>query len=121
MNDRGELIMEEYEKLLNPRTRMVAVAHVSNALGTINPVHEIIQMAHNAGALTLIDGAQAAPHIKVDVQQLDADFYTFSGHKVCGPTGIGILYGKTKTPERHASLPGRRRHDPDGDVRKDHL
>jgi cysteine desulfurase/selenocysteine lyase len=96
MNDRGELIMEEYEKLLNPRTRMVAVAHVSNALGTINPVHEIIQMAHNAGALTLIDGAQAAPHIKVDVQQLDADFYTFSGHKVCGPTGIGILYGKTK-------------------------
>ena len=96
MNDRGELILEEYEKLLTPRTRIVAVAHVSNALGTINPVREMIQMAHQAGALTLIDGAQAAPHIKVDLQALDADFYAFSGHKVCGPTGIGFLYGKTK-------------------------
>jgi cysteine desulfurase / selenocysteine lyase len=94
MNDRGELILEEYEKLLNPRTRMVAVAHVSNALGTINPVKQIIRMAHNAGALTLIDGAQSTPHIPVDVQDLDADFYTLSGHKVVGPTGIGILYGK---------------------------
>ncbi len=96
MNDRGELILEEYEKLLNPRTRMVAVAHVSNALGTINPVRQIIEMAHKAGALALIDGAQAAPHMKVDVQALDADFYAISGHKVVGPTGIGILYGKTK-------------------------
>ena len=96
MNDRGELILEEYEKLLNPRTRMVAVAHVSNALGTINPVRQIVDMAHKAGALALIDGAQAAPHMKVDVQALDADFYTLSGHKVFGPTGIGILYGKTK-------------------------
>jgi cysteine desulfurase/selenocysteine lyase len=96
MNDRGELILEEYEKLLGPRTRMVAVAHVSNALGTINPVRQIIEMAHKAGALALIDGAQAAPHMKVDVQALDADFYTLSGHKVFGPTGIGILYGKTK-------------------------
>jgi cysteine desulfurase/selenocysteine lyase len=96
MNERGELLMEEYEKLLNPRTRMVAVTHVSNALGTINPVRQIIEMAHNVGALTLIDGAQATPHIKVDLQALDADFYTFSGHKVVGPTGIGILYGKTK-------------------------
>jgi cysteine desulfurase/selenocysteine lyase len=96
MNERGELLMEEYEKLLNPRTRMVAVTHVSNALGTINPVRQIVEMAHKAGALTLIDGAQAAPHIKVDLQALDADFYTFSGHKVIGPTGIGILYGKTK-------------------------
>jgi cysteine desulfurase/selenocysteine lyase len=95
MNDRGELILEEYEKLLGPRTRMVAVAHVSNALGTINPVSQIIEMAHKAGALALIDGAQAAPHMKVDVQALDADFYTLSGHKVFGPTGIGILYGKT--------------------------
>jgi cysteine desulfurase/selenocysteine lyase len=94
MNDRGELILEEYQKLLNPRTRMVAVTHVSNALGTINPVKEIIAMAHRAGAVTLIDGAQAAPHIHVDVQDLDADFYTMSGHKVVGPTGIGILYGK---------------------------
>src|SRR5450755_4462794 len=78
MNDRGELLMEEYEKLLNPRTRMVAVTHVSNALGTINPVRQIIEMAHRAGALTLIDGAQAVPHIKVDVQALDPDFYTRS-------------------------------------------
>jgi cysteine desulfurase/selenocysteine lyase len=94
MNDRGELILEEYEKLLNPRTRMVAVAHVSNALGTINPVKQIIEMAHRAGAVVLIDGAQSTPHIPVDVQALDADFYTLSGHKVVGPTGIGILYGK---------------------------
>jgi cysteine desulfurase/selenocysteine lyase len=96
MNERGELLMEEYEKLLNPRTKMVAVTHVSNALGTINPVRQIIEMAHNVGALTLIDGAQAVPHAKVDLQALDVDFYTFSGHKVVGPTGIGILYGKTK-------------------------
>jgi cysteine desulfurase/selenocysteine lyase len=95
MNDRGELLVEEYARLLNPRTRMVAVAHVSNALGTIVPVKQIIRMAHEAGALTLIDGAQAAPHLKVDVQDLDADFYAFSGHKVCGPTGIGVLYGKS--------------------------
>jgi cysteine desulfurase/selenocysteine lyase len=95
MNDRGALILEEYEKLLNPRTRMVAVTHVSNALGTINPVGQIIAMAHQAGALALIDGAQSTPHLKVDVQALDADFYTLSGHKVVGPTGIGILYGKT--------------------------
>ena len=96
MNDRGELLLEEYEKLLNPRTRMVAFAHVSNALGTINPAKQMIEMAHRAGALALIDGAQAVPHLKVDVQALDADFYAFSGHKLCGPTGIGFLYGKTK-------------------------
>jgi cysteine desulfurase/selenocysteine lyase len=96
MNDRGELLMEEYAKLLSPRTRMVAVSHVSNALGTINPVAEMIAMAHKAGALALIDGAQAVPHLKVDVQALDADFYAFSGHKVFGPTGIGMLYGKAK-------------------------
>jgi cysteine desulfurase / selenocysteine lyase len=96
INERGELLLEEYEKLLGPRTRMVAVAHVSNALGTINPVRRIIEMAHQHGALALIDGAQAAPHLKIDVQALDADFYAFSGHKVVGPTGIGILFGKTK-------------------------
>ena len=96
INDRGELILEEYARLLNPRTKMVAVTHVSNALGTINPVGEIIAMAHRAGALALIDGAQAAPHLKVDVQALDADFYALSGHKMVGPTGIGILYGKSK-------------------------
>jgi len=96
MNERGELLLEEYEKLLNPRTRMVAVTHVSNALGTVNPVRQIIEMAHKAGALALIDGAQAVPHLKVDVQALDADFYTLSGHKIFGPTGIGVLYGKAK-------------------------
>jgi len=96
MNERGELILEQYELLLGPRTRLVAVAHVSNALGTINPIQKMIEMAHAAGAVTLIDGAQAAPHMPIDVQALDADFYTFSGHKVFGPTGIGILYGKMK-------------------------
>src|SRR6266567_3770843 len=96
IDDRGELILEEYEKLLGPRTRMVAIGHVSNALGTINPVGQIIEMAHQAGALTLVDGAQAVPHMKVDVHALDVDFYAFSGHKVVGPTGIGVLYGKSK-------------------------
>jgi cysteine desulfurase/selenocysteine lyase len=96
IDDRGELLMEEYEKLLGPRTRMMAVAHVSNALGTVNPVREMIELAHKAGAVALIDGAQAVPHMKVDVQALDADFYAFSGHKLFGPTGTGVLYGKTK-------------------------
>ncbi|MGH9857336.1 MAG: aminotransferase class V-fold PLP-dependent enzyme, partial [Acidobacteriota bacterium] len=96
VNNHGELILEEYDRLLNPRTRIVAVGHVSNALGTINPIKQIIRMAHNCGAITLIDGAQAAPHIQVDVRDLDADFYAFSGHKVYGPTGIGVLYGKRK-------------------------
>jgi cysteine desulfurase/selenocysteine lyase len=95
IHDRGDLILDEYAKLLNPRTRMVAIGHVSNALGTINPVRKIIEMAHTAGALTLVDGAQAVPPMKVDVQALDADFYAFSGHKLFGPTGIGVLYGKT--------------------------
>jgi cysteine desulfurase/selenocysteine lyase len=96
INDRGELLLEEYEKLLGPRTRMVAVGQVSNALGSVSPVREIVEMAHKAGALALIDGAQAVPHMKVDVQALDADFYAFSGHKLYGPTGIGMLYGKKK-------------------------
>jgi len=96
IDDRGELILEHYEKLLNARTRMVAVAHVSNALGTINPIARIIELAHRAGARTLIDGAQAVPHIGVDVQALDADFYVFSGHKLFGPTGVGMLYGKAQ-------------------------
>lgn len=94
MNERGELIMEEYEKLLSERTKIVAVNHISNALGTINPIKDMIQKAHAVGAAVLIDGAQAAPHLKPDVQDLDCDFYTFSGHKACGPTGSGVLYGK---------------------------
>jgi cysteine desulfurase/selenocysteine lyase len=99
IDDRGDLIIEAYEKLLNPRTRMVAVSHVSNALGTINPVRPIIEMAHAAGALVLLDGAQAVPHMSVDVRALDADFYAFSGHKLFGPTGVGMLYGKAKLLE----------------------
>ena len=94
INDRGELILEEFERLLGPRTRLVAVTHVSNALGTINPVRQIIEMAHAYKVPVLVDGAQSAPHAKVDVGALDCDFYVFSGHKAYGPTGIGVLYGK---------------------------
>jgi cysteine desulfurase/selenocysteine lyase len=94
INDRGELLLEEYEKLLGPKTRLVAIGHVSNALGTINPVGRIIELAHQRGVAVLVDGAQAAPRMKVDVRELDADFYAFSGHKIYGPTGIGVLYGK---------------------------
>lgn len=94
INDQGEVLLEEYAKLLSSRTRMVAITHVSNVLGTINPVRTMIEMAHTHGACVLIDGAQAVPHLKVNVKELDADFYTFSGHKTYGPTGIGVLYGK---------------------------
>ena len=94
INDAGELLLDEYEKLFNARTRFVGVTHVSNALGTINPVKRMIAFAHARDVPVLVDGAQAAPHMKVDVQDLDCDFYAFSGHKLCGPTGIGILYGK---------------------------
>ncbi len=94
VDDDGELMMEEYEKLLSPKTRMVAVNHVSNALGTINPIKEITQKAHAAGARVLIDGAQSTPHLKLNVQDIDCDFYTFSGHKMYGPSGIGGVYGK---------------------------
>jgi cysteine desulfurase/selenocysteine lyase len=96
LNDDGELVLEEYEKLLSRRTRLVAVAHVSNALGTIVPVARIIELAHRYGAPVLLDGAQAAPHLPVDVRALDCDFYVFSGHKALGPTGIGVLYGKAE-------------------------
>ena len=94
INDSGELIIEEYEKLLSKNTKIVAVGHISNALGTINPIKTIIDMAHEYGAKVLIDGAQATSHTSVDVQKLDCDFYAFSGHKVFAPTGIGVLYGK---------------------------
>ncbi|MDV6167791.1 cysteine desulfurase [Flavobacterium sp. DG1-102-2] len=94
MNDRGELIIEEFEKLLSEKTKLVSVNHISNSLGTINPIEHIIKKAHEAGAAVFIDGAQAAPHLKIDVQALDCDFYAFSGHKICGPTGSGALYGK---------------------------
>jgi cysteine desulfurase / selenocysteine lyase len=96
MNHRGELLLEDYVSLLTSRTRLVAVTHVSNALGTINPIKQMSQMAHHVGAKILVDGAQSAPHFKIDVQDLDADFFVFSGHKIMGPTGIGILYGKSE-------------------------
>lgn len=99
INDRGEIIFEEFEKLLNPRTRFVSVVHVSNVLGTINPVKKIIEAAHRWNVPVLLDGAQAAAHLKVDVQALDCDFYTLSGHKLYAPTGIGALYGKAKLLE----------------------
>jgi cysteine desulfurase/selenocysteine lyase len=95
VNDNGELETEKLDELLDERTKLVAVNHISNALGTINPIKEIIAKAHATGTAVLIDGAQALPHMKVDVQDLDADFYAFSGHKVFGPTGVGVLYGKT--------------------------
>ena len=96
MNHDGELLLDEYERLLGARTKLVSVAHVSNALGTINPIGRIIESAHRRNIPVLVDGAQAAPHMKVDVQELDCDFYAFSGHKLFGPTGIGVLYGKAR-------------------------
>lgn len=100
MNDNGELLMDDYRALLNERTKIVAVNHVSNALGTINPIKRIIDLAHQAGAVVLIDGAQGVSHIPVDVQALDCDFYAFSGHKLYGPSGIGVLYAKLKHLDR---------------------
>lgn len=99
-NHDGELLLDEYARLLNERTKFVSVVHVSNALGTINPVTHIIEMAHRRGIPVLIDGAQAVPHLPVNVQELDCDFYAFSGHKLCGPTGIGVLYGKADLLKR---------------------
>ena len=99
MNDRGELFIDKYEKMFNSRTRFVAVVHVSNVLGTVNPVAEIIRIAHGNGVPVLVDGAQAVPHMRVDVRALDADFYAFSGHKMFGPTGVGVLYGREELLE----------------------
>ncbi len=99
INDAGELLLDEFEKLLSDRTRLVAVNHVSNALGTINPIREIIGMAHRRGIKVLLDGAQAVPHTAVNVRELDCDFYAFSGHKLFGPNGIGVLYGKRELLE----------------------
>jgi len=106
IDDRGELLLEDYEKLLNPRTRLVSVAHVSNALGTVNPVRKIIDLAHSRNIPVMLDGAQAVPHMKVDVRDLDCDFYTFSGHKMFGPTGVGILYGKARLLEEMPPFQG---------------
>jgi cysteine desulfurase/selenocysteine lyase len=100
INDAGELLLDELEPMLTGRTRLVAIGHVSNALGTVNPVARIIEIAHRRGIPVLVDGAQAVPHRRVDVRQLDCDFYVFSGHKVFGPTGIGVLYGKARLLEQ---------------------
>ena len=106
VNDAGELLMDEYEKLFNARTRFVGVTQVSNALGSINPVRQMIAFAHAHGVPVLVDGAQAVPHLPVDVQELDCDFYAFSGHKLCGPTGIGVLYGKAALLEKMQPFKG---------------
>jgi len=106
INDRGEIVVEDYRKLFSDRTKLVGVAHVSNALGTINPVKDLIAYAHERGVPVLVDGAQAAPHLRVDMQDLDCDFYAFSGHKLCGPTGIGILYGKAALLEKMQPFKG---------------
>lgn len=100
MNDAGELLIDEYEALFNDKTKFVALMHVSNALGTVNPVKKMVAFAHKQGVPVLLDGAQAAPHQAIDVQDLDCDFYAFSGHKLCGPTGIGVLYGKAPILEK---------------------
>ena len=100
INDAGELLLEEFEQLVGPKTRLVAVAHVSNVLGTINPIRRIVEIAHARGACVLVDGAQAAPHLEVDVQALGCDFYALSGHKMYGPTGIGVLYGRSELLEK---------------------
>lgn len=99
INDNGELLLDEFRKMLNHRTKIVAAVHLSNALGTINPVKDMVELAHSVGARVLLDGAQAVSHLPVDVQDLGADFYVFSGHKIFGPTGIGILYGKAELLE----------------------
>src|SRR5258708_38408030 len=99
INDNGELLMDDFAKLLGPKTKLVAVSHLSNALGTINPIREIVRLAHEQNIPVLVDGAQAAPRMAVDVQELDCDFYAISGHKLYGPTGIGVLYGKKKLLE----------------------
>ncbi len=106
INDAGELLLDEYEQLFNEHTKFVGVMHVSNALGSINPIKQMIAFAHARGVPVLIDGAQAAPHMQIDVQDLDCDFYAFSGHKMCGPTGIGILYGKADLLERMQPFKG---------------
>ncbi|MBA3590788.1 cysteine desulfurase [Methylibium sp.] len=106
INDAGELLIDDYEKLFNERTRFVGVMHVSNALGTVNPVKKMIAFAHERGVPVLVDGAQAAPHLQVDVKDLDCDFYAFSGHKLCGPTGIGVLFGKAALLEKMQPFKG---------------
>ena len=114
VDDEGNFLLDEFEKLISPRTKIVAITHMSNVLGTVTPIKEIIRIAHAHGVPVLVDGAQGAVHLDVDVRDLDADFYVFTGHKVYGPTGIGVLYGKKRVARADAALPGRRRDDPRG-------
>ena len=99
INDNGELLMDEFEKLITPKTKLVSIVHASNSLGTINPVKEIIDIAHQHNILVLVDGAQSTVHLDIDVQDMDCDFFVFSGHKIYGPTGVGVLYGKKELLE----------------------
>ena len=114
--DDGTLDMEAYKRLLDLTPRIVAFTHMSNVLGTINPAKEMIRMAHDVGAFVLLDGAQSVPHFPVDVQDLEVDFMAFSAHKMLGPTGIGVLYGKEGSTGSNAAFPGRRRYDSSGEI-----
>ena len=116
INDAGELSMDDYKNLLGDKTRIVAITHISNALGSINPIAEITALAHAVNAVVIIDGAQAAPHMKLDMAALDCDFYTFSGHKLFGPTGIGVLYGKQALLADMPPYHGGGRYDQDGHI-----
>ena len=107
VNDRGEILLEEYEKLLSPRTKLVSIVYVSNTLGTINPVQEIIDLAHEQGAVVLVDGAQSTAYLDIDVQALNCDFYVFSGHKMFGPTGVGVVVWQAALVGKNASVSGR--------------
>ena len=121
INDRGEIILEEYEKMLTEKTKLVSVVHVSNALGTVNPVKKMIALAHKAGAIFVIDGAQSTVHLDIDVQDLDCDFFAFSSHKLYGPTGVGVLYGKKHLLETMRAIPGWWRNDQRSYFRKNNL
>ena len=116
INDEGELLMDEYKKLLGPKTKLVSIVHVSNALGTVNPVKQIIDLAHKAGAVVFVDGAQSTVHLDIDVQDMDCDFFAFSSHKLYGPTGIGVLYGKKRFTGSNARFPGWGRDDQGSNV-----
>ena len=121
ITDSGEFLLEEFERLLTPRTKLVAITHMSNVLGTLVPVREVIRLAHDRGIPVLVDGSQAAVHMGVDVRDLDCDFYTFTGHKTYGPSGIGVLYAKKALLDAMPPVPGRRQHDRIGARRPHHL
>ena len=121
INHEGELVMEEFRRLLNDKTKFVSITHVSNALGTIVPVKEIVALAHERGVPVMLDGAQAVPHLRVDVQDLGCDFYAFSGHKLFGPDRRRRALRARRAARKNAAVPGRRRHDQSGDVRKNSL